>query len=95
MKKLFLFLMLIASTGAYADIATDVYVDRITKSLESTVNKVTAITVTATDVQYPSALAVKTALDAKVSTTGDETVGGVKTFSASPIVPSPTLPSAV
>ena len=33
---------------------------------------------------------LETAFDAKVATTGDETIGGVKTFTSSPVVPAPT-----
>ena len=39
----------------------------------------------------PSATAVNTALDTKVSLTGAQTVGGVKTFSSPPSVPTGTL----
>ena len=33
---------------------------------------------------------LETAFDAKVALTGDQTVGGVKTFTSSPVVPAPT-----
>lgn len=42
------------------------------------------------DANKPVSTATQTALNAKVSTTGAETIAGVKTFSSSPIVPTPT-----
>ncbi len=45
-----------------------------------------------TELSYVKGLssAVQTQLGAKVATTGNETIAGVKTFSSSPIVPTPT-----
>ena len=54
-------------------------------------NKSTNVTSdAASDTKYPSVKATKTYADSKVSLTGDETIAGVKTFSSSPIVPTPS-----
>lgn len=67
---------------------------------EDTTNKIksvsgggTGITSSSTDTGYPSAKAVYDLSTTKVSLTGDETIGGTKTFSTGPIVPTPTYPT--
>lgn len=58
---------------------------------EDVANKSTNVTSdAASDTKYPSVKAVKTYADKKVSLTGNETIEDVKTFSSSPIVPTPT-----
>ncbi len=49
-------------------------------------------TLTTTELNYVDGVtsAIQTQLDAKVADTGNETIAGVKTFSSSPIVPTPT-----
>ena len=42
-----------------------------------------------TDANVPTQLAVKTYVDTKASLTGNETIAGIKTFSSSPVVPTP------
>lgn len=42
------------------------------------------------DANKPISSATQTALNAKVATTGNETITGIKTFASSPIVPNPT-----
>ena len=63
---------------------------------EDVANKSTNVTTDgASDTKYPSVKAVKTYADGKVSLNGNETIAGIKTFSSSPIVPSPTTASQV
>jgi hypothetical protein len=42
------------------------------------------------DANKPISTATQTALNTKVDTTGNQTIAGTKTFSSSPIVPTPT-----
>lgn len=42
------------------------------------------------DASKPISTATQAALNTKVDTTGDQTIAGVKTFSSSPIIPTPT-----
>lgn len=97
MKYLFVIMLLGLGGVAHAGIVADTYVTSIKNALDSAKenvsNKVTNLTPDATDVQYPSARAVHTALGAKVSVNGDENISGTKTFVASPIVPTPALPT--
>lgn len=52
-------------------------------------NALDGITATVTELNYTDGVtsAIQTQLDARVDTTGDETIAGVKTFSSDPIVP--------
>lgn len=54
--------------------------------------KVAAASVTATELGYVSGVTsdIQTQINGKVGLSGDETVAGIKTFSSSPIVPTPT-----
>jgi hypothetical protein len=54
-----------------------------------TVAALSDITATATELNYTDGVtaAIQTQLDARVDTTGDETIAGVKTFSSDPIIP--------
>jgi hypothetical protein len=87
-------------TFSRADVAATTYVDTAIATKEDTANKITSVsgggtglTAAATDAQYPSARAIADALDAKVGKSGDETIGGVKTFSQIPVFPTAPLPS--
>ncbi len=97
----FTFVFGIVAIGAGANaaavrVASVDYVDNATITLESTSNKVDAIDANATDAQYPSALAVSNALDARVDVreTADQTMAGTYTVTGSLIVPTQPLPSA-
>lgn len=45
---------------------------------------------TAADAKYATQTSLSTGLSGKVSTSGNETINGTKTFAASPIIPTPT-----
>lgn len=82
-----------------ADIASVLYVADAINSKEDSTNKVvsaTGLTVTSTDVEYPSAKTVYDVLVTKVGLTGDETVAGNKTFSGDVVITGsmvvPTMP---
>lgn len=61
---------------------------------EDVANKSTDISADgSSDTKYPSTKASKTYADTKVSKTGNESISGIKTFSSSPIVPTPTTDS--
>jgi hypothetical protein len=54
-----------------------------------TIAAIPAITATAAEINHTAGVtsAIQTQLDARVDTTGDETIAGVKTFSSDPIIP--------
>ena len=60
------------------------------KNAEVTTNKVTTISASSTNTQYPSA---KVVWDNMVNLTTAQTIAGNKTFTGTVIVPTPTLPS--
>ncbi|MDR1207568.1 MAG: hypothetical protein LBK26_04105 [Rickettsiales bacterium] len=85
---------------AYCEIVAKSYVDSGIETRESLSNKIKStasgglgLTDQATDNQYPSAKAVHDGLAEKaadgdvVKLTGDQTVAGMKTFSAAPVIP--------
>lgn len=73
--------------GSYAAATHNHTVSQIT-DLDSTLAPY--MKTTAADAKYATQTSLSTGLAGKVSTTGNETINGTKTFASSPIVPTPT-----
>lgn len=77
-------------------IASVGYVKEVIATKENTTNKVTSLTSSATDTQYPSALAVYSAVSERVSTSSaaDQSMAGKYNVTGTLSVPDLPLPSA-
>lgn len=82
-------------TTTTSGIAGVSYVKDVVATKESTTNKVTSLTSSATNTQYPSALAVYSAVSERVSTSSaaDQSMGGKYNVTGTLSVPDLPLPS--
>lgn len=83
------------STTTTSGIAGVSYVKDVVATKESTTNKVTSLTSSVTDSQYPSALAVYSAVSERVSTSSaaDQSMAGKYNVTGTLSVPDLPLPS--
>lgn len=78
-----------ASSGGIAGVS---YVKDVVATKESTTNKVTSLTSSVTDTQYPSALAVYSAVSERVSTSSAASQSMAGTYNVTGTLSVPDLP---